>query len=427
MAFASEHLTCPICLDIFRQPRALFPCLHNFCEACLKDYIVDKVNRGLVNSGFECPFCRKFVAEPALNKSPQEWAALYPLNHLIVSLVDALRSHDNGGNANNEQSQSSVLEQRDKQRRVDGARPDGQSTVSEEYRETEQARIGVRHTNTSFPSLDILHDDGSTFVPTTKHNCVKYEQFVINSQTSDSINQLGVGEFSKTYFLYDENDKPAPSRKLCPVNVGQDDRVSPLCMSIKEATSHGLSNTKITQENDFPVITAQNSYYINVEYGNGNGPLVSANLPQDDKDAPVSPMELDYVTLRQDARLTDTFERHNAVYQDSLHSLEELPPPPPGCGPRHRPPGWQPFSHFSPLPHHPHQFGHIPPHHSPHHHRHHPPTFYASPRHHPPPCHPPRHRPHPHHPPPHHPHALHRSPFHGPRAHCPCSFCHAPP
>ncbi|KAL3853062.1 hypothetical protein ACJMK2_016642 [Sinanodonta woodiana] len=358
MALASEHLTCPICLDIFRQPRALLPCLHNFCEACLKDYIVDKANRGLVNCGFECPFCRKFVAEPAPNKSPQEWAALYPLNHLIVSLVDSFRCEDNGGNSNNGQSQGSVLEQNGRQLResdADSARLDGQSSVS------------------------------------------------------------------------DENNKSAPSRNLCYVNIDQDAHASPMCMSTKEATSHGLNNLNITHENDFPVMTAQYPDYINVEYGNGSSPLVSGILPQKDKDNYASPMESEYVTLRQDAILTDPFERHNAIYRDSLHSLEELPPPPPGCGPRHRPPEWHPFPHFNPRPHHPHQFGHMPPHHPPYHHRHHLPMFYASPHRHPPPHHPPHHRPHPHHPPPHHPRSFHLPLPHGPREHFHCSIRHSPP
>ena len=57
-----EELTCAICQDLFKQPRIL-PCLHSFCEGCLKEW-----SGRLANSDpptekrhLECPLCRAKV------------------------------------------------------------------------------------------------------------------------------------------------------------------------------------------------------------------------------------------------------------------------------------------------------------------------------------------------------------------------------
>ncbi|ESN90696.1 hypothetical protein HELRODRAFT_70746 [Helobdella robusta] len=33
-----EDLTCPVCLDLFKEPRIL-PCSHSLCRKCLKDLL----------------------------------------------------------------------------------------------------------------------------------------------------------------------------------------------------------------------------------------------------------------------------------------------------------------------------------------------------------------------------------------------------
>jgi hypothetical protein len=38
MATADDLVHCPICLEIYDEPRAL-PCLHTFCNTCLQEYI----------------------------------------------------------------------------------------------------------------------------------------------------------------------------------------------------------------------------------------------------------------------------------------------------------------------------------------------------------------------------------------------------
>lgn len=47
-----EELTCPLCLDLYRNPYML-PCGHNFCKKCL-DHLKRQAERGR----FRCPECR---------------------------------------------------------------------------------------------------------------------------------------------------------------------------------------------------------------------------------------------------------------------------------------------------------------------------------------------------------------------------------
>ncbi|XP_041842429.1 E3 ubiquitin/ISG15 ligase TRIM25 [Melanotaenia boesemani] len=47
-----EELTCPVCLDLYRDPH-LLPCGHNFCKTCL-----DRLKRQAERGRFRCPECR---------------------------------------------------------------------------------------------------------------------------------------------------------------------------------------------------------------------------------------------------------------------------------------------------------------------------------------------------------------------------------
>lgn len=47
-----EELTCPVCLDVYRDPH-LLPCGHNFCKTCL-----DRLKRQADRGRFRCPECR---------------------------------------------------------------------------------------------------------------------------------------------------------------------------------------------------------------------------------------------------------------------------------------------------------------------------------------------------------------------------------
>uniref|UniRef100_A0A0B6ZUP3 Tyrosine-protein kinase n=1 Tax=Arion vulgaris TaxID=1028688 RepID=A0A0B6ZUP3_9EUPU len=77
-----EFLSCKICLDPLRRPKAL-PCLHSFCELCLKDYV--RRIPGNQPGYFPCPMCRKstFV--------PHDGVAGFPDNFLLTSLADTIQ------------------------------------------------------------------------------------------------------------------------------------------------------------------------------------------------------------------------------------------------------------------------------------------------------------------------------------------------
>lgn len=47
-----EELTCPVCLDLYRDPH-LLPCGHNFCKFCL-----DRLKRQADRGRLRCPECR---------------------------------------------------------------------------------------------------------------------------------------------------------------------------------------------------------------------------------------------------------------------------------------------------------------------------------------------------------------------------------
>ncbi|XP_078147687.1 E3 ubiquitin/ISG15 ligase TRIM25 [Centroberyx gerrardi] len=47
-----EELTCPVCLDVYRDPH-LLPCGHNFCMSCLR-----RLKRQAERGRFRCPECR---------------------------------------------------------------------------------------------------------------------------------------------------------------------------------------------------------------------------------------------------------------------------------------------------------------------------------------------------------------------------------
>jgi hypothetical protein len=67
-----ETLTCPICMDLFDDPR-LLPCSHTFCCKCLRSTIN---NRSFVI----CPLCRShFIGQ------------ILPVNRIVLSLVEQVR------------------------------------------------------------------------------------------------------------------------------------------------------------------------------------------------------------------------------------------------------------------------------------------------------------------------------------------------
>ena len=72
MPSLEETLTCPICLDLFDDPRIL-PCSHTFCGKCLHA-------TGRHSAMITCPLCRYHFIKQAL-----------PINRIVLSLVEQHR------------------------------------------------------------------------------------------------------------------------------------------------------------------------------------------------------------------------------------------------------------------------------------------------------------------------------------------------
>lgn len=67
----------------------MLPCQHTLCESCLHSYIVNKSRERVLVSDFPCPVCRAITPAPRAFTRIDTWSSLFPLNHLLVSLLDS--------------------------------------------------------------------------------------------------------------------------------------------------------------------------------------------------------------------------------------------------------------------------------------------------------------------------------------------------
>jgi len=74
---ATDLTTCPICLEVFDNPKSL-PCLHAFCLKCLQGYFNDKCP----GDKAPCPLCRKEF------QIPSDGLAGLQHNFIIQKLID---------------------------------------------------------------------------------------------------------------------------------------------------------------------------------------------------------------------------------------------------------------------------------------------------------------------------------------------------
>ncbi|XP_022337744.2 uncharacterized protein LOC111133561 [Crassostrea virginica] len=80
----NDLIVCPICFEVYREPKSLPNCLHTFCKSCIKSYSVTSVNKNSKNT-FECPVCRACYHDVG---DCDTWVDSLPNNHLIISLID---------------------------------------------------------------------------------------------------------------------------------------------------------------------------------------------------------------------------------------------------------------------------------------------------------------------------------------------------
>ncbi|CAF0981112.1 unnamed protein product [Adineta ricciae] len=74
-----ETLTCPVCLDLFDDPR-LLPCSHTFCCKCLRSTINS-------HSFVTCPLCRS-----------RFFGQILPVNRIVSTLVEQIRQDKSDAN-----------------------------------------------------------------------------------------------------------------------------------------------------------------------------------------------------------------------------------------------------------------------------------------------------------------------------------------
>ncbi|KAL4241103.1 hypothetical protein ACF0H5_001881 [Mactra antiquata] len=85
-----EHVTCPVCMDLFTDPRTL-PCLHTYCMECLNRYITS-VSKSGEEKGFNCAVCKTFTKPPFKGMHPYSWAENFPLNFALKGVVEEMKN-----------------------------------------------------------------------------------------------------------------------------------------------------------------------------------------------------------------------------------------------------------------------------------------------------------------------------------------------
>ncbi|KAL3878669.1 hypothetical protein ACJMK2_031000 [Sinanodonta woodiana] len=81
-----EKQNCPICLGEFSIPRQL-PCMHSFCEKCLRDYLSSQAETLQKLDQIKCPICRQDVGISNQGKPTSSMELQFPINLILQSII----------------------------------------------------------------------------------------------------------------------------------------------------------------------------------------------------------------------------------------------------------------------------------------------------------------------------------------------------
>ncbi|KAL3853752.1 hypothetical protein ACJMK2_017266 [Sinanodonta woodiana] len=82
---STKQLCCPICLEPFDTPKSL-PCMHTFCEKCIRKHASNLRMEGAQSVIISCPVCRYPIPPPRAEQGWDDWTSKLPDNPLVLSL-----------------------------------------------------------------------------------------------------------------------------------------------------------------------------------------------------------------------------------------------------------------------------------------------------------------------------------------------------
>ncbi|KAL3853482.1 hypothetical protein ACJMK2_017018 [Sinanodonta woodiana] len=82
---STKQLCCPICLEPFDTPKSL-PCMHTFCEKCIRKHASNLSVEGTQSVITSCPVCRYPIPAPGAEQGWDDWTSKLPDNPLVLSL-----------------------------------------------------------------------------------------------------------------------------------------------------------------------------------------------------------------------------------------------------------------------------------------------------------------------------------------------------
>ena len=96
-----KEVTCPLCLDLFREPKKL-PCDHVYCRECLKGLV-----QRTLQATISCPECRTITQVP--NSDVANFPTAFRMNRLVEAFQEAKEGTDFGKQATESPTKSCTV------------------------------------------------------------------------------------------------------------------------------------------------------------------------------------------------------------------------------------------------------------------------------------------------------------------------------